>query len=167
MPEWLELELAEALRPVAAPPELRFGGLEFQPEHGRSIWSAWPIAALATLALAAGLLCIVAKGRVSSPGFQQLAIQQLHDGAPLDVLSGDPAEVRLWLRREAGIDLAVPAGGTARLLGARVIRNSGTKMVAVVYRAGDRDATFLVAAAGLPGDLPRAEAACLVCHTSL
>jgi hypothetical protein len=56
MPEWLELELAEVLKPVEAPTELRWRPLQIVPRPARR--PAWPVAAAVTVALAAGMLWV-------------------------------------------------------------------------------------------------------------
>jgi len=65
MPEWMELELAEALRPAAAPPELwqrirATRGMAPEAVRRRPAWAAWPVAAIVTIVLAAGTLWLAA-----------------------------------------------------------------------------------------------------------
>jgi len=67
MREWVDLELSEALGPVAAPPEL-WARLEVTPMPPRrqAAWTAWPIAAIVTIGLAAGFLW-VQQGKHTAP----------------------------------------------------------------------------------------------------
>jgi hypothetical protein len=211
MPDWLELELAEELRPTAAPDELwerirnAAGNEEFtavihgvpsgpvsRPIHGRetarALWAAWPIAAIVTLMIAAATLWLVAKGQEPAFDLEQLAIQELRNPVPLELRCSDPAQINDWMRRQAGVELTIPARTGARLTGARVIQKGGARIAAVTYRVGDDAATLLVARAAPSADLGhghsqwqargqtyalassnpgRPEAACLLCHTAL
>jgi hypothetical protein len=68
MPEWLDLELSETLRPTVAPREL-WSRLEVTPMPKRQsprVWTAWPVAAMVTIAIAAGTLWI-GQGRHAAP----------------------------------------------------------------------------------------------------
>ena len=67
MPEWMDLELSEALRPTTAPPEL-WARLQVtpMPARRRPVWTAWPVAAIVTIAVAAGTLW-VGQGRHQAP----------------------------------------------------------------------------------------------------
>lgn len=182
MPEWLELELTEALRPVGAPRSLWERVQAPPPARGRVIWVAWPIAAMVAVMISAGMLWFVARSQEPAIDLRRLAVEQLHDPAPLDLQSSDPSEIEGWMRREAGIQLSLATPGNARIVGARLIRTKGVRIGAVAYRAGGYDATLLVAHRALRGDLWRAsgqsyalacaspdhpESACLLCHMSL
>lgn len=193
MSDWLELELAEELRPVAAPDELwgRIVAVRTTPVHRRESprhsWSLLPIAAIVTLMIAAATLWLVAKGQDPGLDLQQLAIQQLRDPRPLDLQSADPAQIKAWANRQAGVELSFPAGTPVCFLGARMIRKSGTRIAAVTYRVGGDTATLLVARAGSSADLGHGhqwksqgqtyalassnpahlDGACVLCHASL
>jgi hypothetical protein len=207
MSDWLELELAEELRPTAAPDELwerirsATGTEEFaaaarnrplRPAHRREMprasWASWPIAAIVTLMIAAATLWLVAKGQEPALDLQQLAIQELRNPVPLELRCSDAAQINDWMRRQAGVELAIPERTGARLAGARVIRKGRARIAAVTYRVGDDTATLLVARATPSADFghghsqwqargqsyalassnpDRREAACLLCHTTL
>ncbi len=189
MREWLEVQLAEVLRPSAAPPDLWDRVWEPRPQPRRRVtaWAVWPIAAALALAIPAGIAWFQAR-KGPSLDLRHLALEQLREAAPLDFQSSDPAEISRWLRQQTGADVRLPSRRAVRLLGARVIRTVGTPVGAVVYRVGDSDATLLVArtsdmadtshrrfswsAGGLTYALACAneahpEAACLLCHASL
>jgi hypothetical protein len=188
MPEWLEVELAEALRPVAAPPQLWDRVWEPRPRLRHQKWAAWPIAAAIALAVAAGIVWSHAAGRATPVNLRQLALEQLRDAKPLDFHSSDPAEIRRWLRQQTGAEVRLAPHRTAHLVGARVIRAGGASIGVVAYRVGDIDATLLVArgqamaershrrfswsAGGVNyalacADVAHPEAACLLCHANL
>ncbi len=189
MPDWLEIELAEALRPAEAPPELwdRVWAPRWQPRPGSSVWTVWPVAAAIALAVLAGAAWF-ASGKEVPADLRLLAVAQLRDTTPLDFRSSDPAEVSRWLHRHTGADVRLPAAGAARVLGTRLVRMGSTAIGAVVYRVGDREATLLVAKGGRAADTPHGrfswqargvsfalacsdeghpEAACLLCHAKL
>jgi hypothetical protein len=172
MPDWLELELAEELRPAAAPDELweRIRGAapvgQARPPANISqhrgaraalrpwspSWASWPIAAIVTLMIAAATLWLVAKGQEPALDLQQLAIQELRDPAPLDLRCTDPTQINDWMRRQAGVSLSVPQHTGAHLAGARMIRKGGLRIGALTYRVGDETAILLVARAAPAAD---------------
>jgi hypothetical protein len=207
MPDWLELELAEELRPTGAPDELwerissAAGTEEFarasrspvpRPVHRREAprasWASWPIAAIVTLMIAAATLWLVAKGQEPGLDLRQLAIQELRNPVPLELRCTDPAQINSWMRRQAGVELAIPERRGVRLAGARVIQKGGARIAAVTYRVGNETATLLVARATPSADFghghllwqargqsyalassnpERSEDACLLCHAAL
>jgi hypothetical protein len=198
MADWLELELAEELRPVAAPDELweriraADGRQVVRAAGGRedgTMWAMWPIAAIVTLAVAAATLWLVAKGQGPALDLRQLAIVELRGHGQMELASSDPSEINEWMRREAGVELALPARSSAHLTGARVIQRSGVRVGAVSYRVGGDTAVLLVAPAAMPASdaghghaawqshgqsyalasssTEHSEAACLLCHASL
>jgi len=149
MPEWLELELAHQLSPAAAPEDLWERIQGGRPPARRPL-PRWPIAAILTLMVAAATLWLAAKGQEPALSLEQLALQQLHHPAPLDLLSSDPAQIAAWTRRHADVALAIPAGTPVHLTGVRVIRNGGVRITAVDYTVGGDAATLLVARTGPP-----------------
>jgi hypothetical protein len=189
MPEWLEMELAEALRPAAAPTPLwdRIWEPRRKPRPRVIAWAAWPIAAAVALAIAAGILWFRADGKQGPPDLRQLAIEQLRDASPLELRSSDPAEINRWLREHTGAEVRLPPRTGAELLGARVIRAGGVRVGAVAYRVGESEAMLLVAHSGAGdaahgrlawsargvsyalayADETHSEAACRLCHTNL
>jgi hypothetical protein len=172
MPDWLELELAEELRPATAPEELWERISAAGATEGRAIaargrrprralrraaphlpWASWPIAALVTLVIAAATFWLVAKGQEPVLDLRQLAIQELRDPLALDLQSSDPAQIGDWMQQQTGMVLCLPARNTVRLVGARVIQKGGSRIGAVKYRVGDDTATLLIAQAGSSPDL--------------
>jgi len=154
MADWLELELAEELRPAAAPEELwdRISAGRRPAERRespRGSWSMLPIAAIVTSMIAVATLWLVAKGQEPALDFRQLAIQELRHPLPLDVQSSDAAQVRDWVHRKAGVDLSPATGTPVCLVGARVIEKGGARIGAVTYKVGADTAVLLVARAGL------------------
>ena len=187
MPEWLELELAHQLSPASAPDAL-WERIQSGRPPARHHIPRWPIAAILTLMVAAATLWLAAKGQEPPLSLEQLALEQLHRPAALDLRSSDPAEIAAWTRRHAGFDLAIPATSPARLAGVRVIQKRGARIVALDYTIGRNAATLLVARTGPAADSPHGrlswksagltyalacsnpehpEAACLLCHASL
>ncbi len=79
MADWLELELAERLSPVAAPQELwdrvarAAAGPVKQPRFRLAPPAAVPIAAVATLILA-GALWFLARGGTAPPAYRQAPV---------------------------------------------------------------------------------------------
>ncbi|HEY2017412.1 MAG TPA: hypothetical protein VGH38_28095 [Bryobacteraceae bacterium] len=196
MSEWLELELAEQLAPVAAPDDLwdRVEGAIGRPAAVaasvaiRRELPRWPIAAIVTLMVAAATLWLAAKGQEPAPNLAQLAQEELLDRAPLDLRSSDPGEIGAWMRQHAGVSVSLPTTGKAHLSGVRLIRKGGTRIAAVEYAVGSDAATLLVARVGSAPSAPhglsswssggqcyalacsnreRPETACLLCHASL
>src|SRR5579871_1808681 len=142
MADWLELELAEELHPVAAPDELwervrgaagaaEFAGalggrgrLHHRPEARRkpaamapAVWASWPIAAIVTLMIAAATLWLVAKGQEPGLDLRQLAIQELRAPRPMDLRSSDPAQINEWIGREAGVEVGISERTGVQLTG--------------------------------------------------
>ena len=196
MSDWLELELAHRLAPVAAPDVLwdRIENARNRPAApARSfdrprfaLPSAWPVAALASLALIACAL-FLADTRTPALDLRQLAAG--HPAAPVDLHSADPSEIRTWLQRRVGVDVPLHTAAGIRLVGAGVVRQGLRPVAAVAYRVGDDAGTLLVARADPACPLPphgahaaawqshdqvyalicsstgRAEAACQLCHS--
>ncbi|HTS26902.1 MAG TPA: hypothetical protein VMH81_13580 [Bryobacteraceae bacterium] len=199
----LELELAEELRPVAAPDELwervRMAasaaefGVSPRPAPRRRRLAAWawaslPVAAILTLMIAAATLWLVARGQERGLDLQELAIQELHNGAPLDFQSNDAARINHWIGREAGLEPCIPVQTGVRLAGARVIRKGDVRIAVVSYRVGEDMATLVVAGNGTSANSGHghsqwqargqsyalastnaedAQAACRLCHATL
>lgn len=153
MPDWLELELAETLRPVRAPDELWERISRAEPRKTRrSVVAAWPVAALLTMGIAAATLWFVAHGQEPPAGLNQLAAQVLRDESPLELRSDNPQEIGRWMQNQTGLTLSVPETTTARVLGARVIQHGKSPVAAVSYQVGQDSAVLLVARAGATSD---------------
>ena len=121
--EWFEPVLAHQLDRVAAPEELwervRNPGLRRKKERVHRIVNAARVGAYATVLLLAIWLVVG------------------HSG----VKSGDPGEIRAWVKARAGVDVplrARPAG--VQLVGANFAKGS----VEIVYRVGGRDGRLKV-----------------------
>jgi hypothetical protein len=189
MSEWLDLELSHHLASVAAPEALwdRISGVGLRPAIDKPDrpggLSHWAIAAILTLAAAAGTLWLSAQRRQPELNLQQLAIEQLRHPEPLAMHSRDPRAISAWMR-QAGIDVTLPSPSSDRvhLLGARVLQKRGARFGAVSYQVGTDTATLLIASSGTAhGPLAcktrgqsytvacsnpnHPEAACLLCHT--
>lgn len=177
MPDWLELELAHRLAPAKAPNDLwervQTGGPRrpVRPPVRRRVW---PVAAIVTVMIAAGAMWMVAKGQGHVPDLAHLASMELNAGEPLDLQSGDPADVRAWAKRSAGVDLKITPASCVELRGARLIRHRGERMAAVAYAVDGRPAALLIASTFLKGNTPHAgmaiagaDSACRICHSSL
>ena len=119
MSDWLELELAEELRPVAAPDELwervrhaaiapSASAVVVLPPSRSASWARLPVAAILTLAVAAATLWLVARGQGTALDLRQLAIQELRGNRKLTIESASTAEINDWMRRETGFDPALP-----------------------------------------------------------
>jgi hypothetical protein len=200
MSDWLELELAHRLTPVVAPEGL-WERVENGPPVGavrralpRAVWTAWPVAAMATLGLAAGALWL-AGVRASVPeqalDIRQLAASESGQSVPLELYTSDPAEIRRWLRQHTGLDVPLPVATAVRLDGARVVRHGARPVAAIVFHVKQDSVTLLVARADAVCPLPphggraaawqardqvyalacsnpdRVGAACQLCHASL
>ncbi len=189
MPEWLEMELCEALRPAAAPAQLwdRIREPRYKPKPRPMLRAAWPIAAAIALAIGAGIVWLRADGKPAPTDLRQLAIEQLRDRMPLELHSSNPAEIKRWLREHTGAEAPLPPHSGAELLGARVVRAGTVRVGAVAYRVGEHEAMLLIAHTSTPdtphgrmawsargvsyalafADDTHSEAACRLCHTNL
>jgi anti-sigma factor RsiW len=196
MSEWLELELAHRLRPVVAPEDLwhrieqRQRGMQARRHHvvrSPVQWRFLPVAAAVCLGFAALWLANIREPVLDIRQFAAAGGLK----TPLGLHSADPGEIRTWLHRQADLDVPLRAASGIRLQGARILRSSGKRVAAVEYRIGQDSATLLVAHADPACPLPphgghtaawqshdqvyvlacsnpeRAEAACLLCHSSL
>jgi len=140
---WLEQVLSRDLAKVEAPPELSDRVLWDRVPAGAQVRRervmpplAWAFgAALLVLALALGV-----RHESHAAGLGQLKLGQLQ--------SGDPVQVRAWVKSSTGLDVALPdvLGSSVQLLGARVVDPS-VPSVEVEYRVHNLGATLLVAKA--------------------
>jgi len=171
MADWLELELAHQLAPAKAPDELwervQRGRLR-QPERK----PVWPIAAIVTMMIAAGAMWMAAKGEQPSLDLERLAKLQLESVQPLDLASHDEGEIRAWAKRSADLEVRIASSPGVQVVGARVLRERGERMVAVSYQVDGRPAALIVARAALKGNTPHAgmamagaDGSCLICHS--
>ena len=79
---------------------------------------------------------------------EAIAARELASAGPVEFHSSDPVEIGAWLRREAGVDVAIPRSTRVKLEGARVVRQGGVRIGEVAYRVGDETALLLVAQVG-------------------
>jgi hypothetical protein len=142
---WLESALRRDLMRVEAPAEL-WERVQNPPAQRRETGAkplAWALAALLVVAAVLGL-----RARESHAAGAVTA----------DLQSGDPAQIRAWVRSSTGLDIALPdvLSQSVRLVGARVV-NPTVPSVQVAYRVGDRDATLLVARTSDSGSIRHAD----------
>ena len=118
--EWLAEELEQSLRRVSAPQELwdRIQNPQQERAHVRTRFMAW--AAVPVLMFVA----VWGTHSRSNPAVQ------LH--------SNDPAQIRAWLKTNAGLDVPLHAGN---LTGARV---TAPHRAEVAYRIAGRDASLSI-----------------------
>jgi hypothetical protein len=182
MPEWMELELAEALRPVSAPPEMWARVQTAARPPRQRFYNAlryWPAAAMAAVLILAGTVWMAAKGAPPALELQRIAQAQLHEQAPLDLRSSDASEINRWMRAQAGVDLRLPQQSRVQLEGARVIGRGGTRVASVIYRVGSAEAALVMLRSASSGENPHGrfalayadpthqDAACVICHTAM
>jgi hypothetical protein len=140
--QWLPAILRRDLAQVEAPAELWYrvqGASAAAPRHPRRPL-AWTLAV--ALVIVAAVLAVRAR---EEPAPLAASAAGVVEPARIEFQSGDPAQIRAWLNRKAGIDVALPGvlEPSIRLLGASVV-NRSEPAIQVVYMAGDREATLLV-----------------------
>jgi hypothetical protein len=141
----LDAELSRHLRPVIAPDELwdriEGGAVAQRPTAWR--WHIWAVAAAAAAMLA---LCFSLRSD-TTPYLERLAASELAAGTgTMDLRSHDPAQIRAWVKANAGLDVRLPGeiARSVQILGVTLLR--GEEPVACIsYRVGGRDARLLVA----------------------
>jgi hypothetical protein len=142
--QWLEMELARRLRPVAAPEALWDRIHEPRTPPRASSFRLWPIAA-ALLLMGSGVVAWrISLARDPVSAMETLAERELSGPQRYDLYSSDPLEIRTWVKAKTNVDLEMPGSGAVRLLGARLIRLDGEPVAAVGYKVGDSAATLLV-----------------------
>jgi hypothetical protein len=156
MPDsWLETELSRQLCPVSAPDALwqRIHEQRRPLRVRQSPWMTWSIATACLLILFAGLVWRFGVHRNPSADLETLAAREMHELAngsgQMDIRSGDPTEIRNWVKANSDIDLQLPRNSAfwkdaVRLVGARILRSAGSSVVVVGYRAGKDFAVMLV-----------------------
>lgn len=142
--QWLEMELARQLRPVAAPEALWDRIHEPRRPPRASSFRMWPIAAALLLTASGVAAWRISLTRNPVSAMEKLAERELSGPQQFDFYSADPLEIRTWVKTNANIDLELPGSGAVRLLGARLIRLDGEPVAAVGYKVGDNAATLLV-----------------------
>lgn len=147
---WLEMELAQQLRPVGAPEELwdRINNPHRAPS--RVPWHG----ALRVSAFAAAILVVSAvmfwQTRNHLRDMAQITAQDLRvladPSTGYTFRSEDPRQIRKWVKSKGNIEIELPSSptGAVHLLGAKLVELRGTLIAAVAYHVGDDSATLLV-----------------------
>jgi hypothetical protein len=156
---WLEKELAHHLGPVAAPESLWNRIQEQKVSRRRSCFrsASWPVVAALLLTTSGGIAWHISKAPDRVADMEKLAEHELQGVAGglqgLNLCSGDPAEIRTWVKAKANVDIDLPiersvrAHTAVRLLGARLIQQHGATIASLAYRTNDNVVTLLVARA--------------------
>jgi anti-sigma factor RsiW len=157
--DWNEPELSRHLGPVQAPEELwdRVHGADssqrgFVLRPRRQVSSAWQwaAAALATVAIVAGIT--VWQNRDISG--EERAVRALsRTPEQLEFRSENQTEVRTWVKSGTGMDVPMPGrtSPAVRMIGARVDR-AGVPTAEIAYRVGDADVSLVVSRIPQEGD---------------
>jgi len=118
--QWMEEELERSLRRVSAPEELWDRIQNPQPARGhvRTRFMAW----------------------AAVPALMFVAVWGTHsrNNPAIQFHSSDPAEIRAWVRANAGLDVPLHAGNLA---GAKVVSPHTAE---IAYRVAGRDVSLLV-----------------------
>jgi hypothetical protein len=148
---WIESELTRQFRPVHAPDTLWQSIHEQRrPLRTRSrITAAVWIPALTLLALSVGLSARLTTTPINAADLRSLSATA---GAPdrIEFRSGDPNQIRAWVKERSGIDISFPeklpaTGENVSLVGARLVRLKGTPLAEVTCRVGQHFVSMLVA----------------------
>jgi len=135
MNNWLEPQLQDGLREVAAPPELwdRVRAARVTPPKQSSRKLVWAMAAAVVVAVVA--LSMLPARRETITGASQR----------IDFHCQNPAQLRAWVKAHTGLDVPLRSAppATIELIGARNLGASAE----IAYRAGNRDALLLVSRA--------------------
>jgi hypothetical protein len=141
-----DAELARGLRPVGAPDRL-WDCVEARLEAADAIVYApvrWPLWALAVaVAATIAVFCFTLRSDTTSY-MAKLAAGELSQKPGVEFRSGDPAEIRAWVKAKAGLEIALPAERSVELVGVSLIRG----MACVSYRVGKQEGKLLVARGG-------------------
>lgn len=121
-----------------------------RPRPGRALTWQWATAAVATVAVVAGITVWMNRSLTS----EELAVRALSRPAEqLEFRSEDLSELRIWVKSGTGLDVPLPGrtSPTVHMIGARVNR-SGVPTAEISYRVGNVDATLVVSKAPPSGD---------------
>ena len=151
---WLETELARQLCPVAAPDSLwRRIHEQRRPLRVRpNPWRVGSIAAAAGLLLLAGMVWRLGAMRETSNGLEALAERELRGmesgTGRVDFRSGDPREIREWVRAKLGVDVrldrAASGDRATQLVSARIVPFGKYSVAVIAYRVDGDYAAMLV-----------------------
>lgn len=135
MNQWLESRLQRGLHGVIAPPELwhRMQSVRVSRPQEASRGLVWALAAAAVLAAVALSMLPARRGSIAG------------DSQQVDFHCQNPAQLRAWVRANAGFDVPMRAAlpASIQLIGARAVQGRAE----IAYRAGNRDALLLVSRA--------------------
>jgi len=139
-----DAELSRHLQAVTAPE-----GLWERIQEGRTPQRVerprWPLWAFAAALAAMVALCCFSLRSDTTSYMAQLAAQDLAGGSePVDFRSSDAAEIRAWVKANAGLDIPLPAENSVRLIGVSLIRDGGPA-ACISYRIGNREGRLVVA----------------------
>ena len=146
----LETELSRHLAAVAAPEEL-WARIEAGAGAKRALKTkrhAWPVSAAvaATIGLCWFSFRPMANDQLANSAWQALA----SDPEQVQFRSADPAQIRAWVKAEAGLDIPLAGGKSIQYIGASVLHAS--RLTACVsYRVGQISGKLLVARDGSGG----------------
>lgn len=157
--DWNEPELKRHLGPVKAPDDLwnRVHGAEIStrqrlvsPRANRGMGLGWAAAALATVALIAG----IAVWRNREISGEERAVRALsRTPEQLQFRSADLGELRTWVKSGTGLDIPLPVrtASSVQLLGAYVNRGAAPT-AEISYRVGGVETTLVVSKVPMDGD---------------
>jgi len=139
-----DAELSRNLQPVTAP-EALWERIQEGPGPRPAERVRWPLWAFAAaLAVTLALCCFSLRSDTTSY-MAQLAARELAGGSErVDFRSSDPAEIRAWVKANAGLDIPLAAEHSVRLIGASLIGNAGP-VACISYRIGNREGMLMVA----------------------
>jgi hypothetical protein len=151
-----EPELKRHLGQVKAPEELwdrvhSTRVVKLAPNRSRKIAWQWALAAVATVAIVAGVT--VWQNRAISG--EERAVRALsRTPEQLQFHSSDAGELRAWVKTDTGLDVPMPAhtASSVQLIGAYVNRKSSVPTAEISYRVGDQEATLVVSKIPMEGD---------------
>jgi hypothetical protein len=152
--EWYESELSRHLAPVKAPDELWdhvHGAHAVRLRPGRRMSWQWAAAALATVAVVAGITVWLNRDLSG----EERAVRALsRTPEQLQFHSTDAVEVRAWVKNDTGMDIPIPAhtASSVQLVGVYVNRKGRTPTAEISYRVGGQDATLVVSKIPMEGD---------------
>ena len=148
-----EPELSRRLGPVKAPDELWdrvHGAHAAERQPGRGITWQWAAAAVATVAVVAGITVWLNRELTG----EELAVRALNrPPEQLEFRSENLTEVRAWVKSGTGLDIPMPArtSPTVHMVGA-LVNHSSVPTAEISYQVGNVDATLVVSKAPPNGD---------------
>lgn len=139
-----DAELSRQLQPVTAP-ETLWERIQEGPRPQPVERVRWPLWAFAAALAAIVMLCCFGLRSDTTSYMARLAARELAGGSErVDFRSSDPAEIRAWVKANAGLDIPLPAEHSARLIGVSLIGDGGP-VACISYRIGNREGRLMVA----------------------